>query len=334
MAMHPEQLSIAFDCNSIFLYDSNHMILKEIEDKELAEHITALPADRREVYLLADGKLRLSGVSATTMVNNMRANHNTGIMETYVLGQGYIAGALLQSTVKGNDRVRLDIECGGPIKGMSVESWATGAVRGRLFANPIPLSKPVDSFDTSLLYGPGFLSITKILEGSRTPFTGQIMMENGNLANDLAIYFSKSEQTPTLFYLSIRFDKLGRVVGAGGLFIQALPGCPDNILGKATELSSHLSPLGQAISEGTSIRKYIESEFSSMDPVYQEGFPIGFSCPCSKRHYSSYLKALPEDEKKALLEKEDDTVIECLNCATEYTFTHEELESLFQEESR
>ena len=204
--MHPEQLSIAFDCNSIFLYDSNHMILKEIEDKELAEHITALPADRREVYLLADGKLRLSGVSATTMVNNMRANHNTGIMETYVLGQGYIAGALLQSTVKGNDRVRLDIECGGPVKGMSVESWATGAVRGRLFANPIPLSKPVDSFDTSLLYGPGFLSITKILEGSRTPFTGQIMMENGNLANDLAIYFSKSEQTPTLFYLSIRFD--------------------------------------------------------------------------------------------------------------------------------
>ena len=90
------------------------MILKKIEDTELAGHIEALPADRREVFLLADGTLRLSGVSATSMVNHMRANHGTGIMETYVLGQGYIAGALLQSTVKGNDRIRLDIECGGP----------------------------------------------------------------------------------------------------------------------------------------------------------------------------------------------------------------------------
>ena len=148
MAMHPEQLSIAFDCNSIFLYDSNHMILKEIEDKELAEHITALPADRREVYLLADGKLRLSGVSATTMVNNMRANHNTGIMETYVLGQGYIAGALLQSTVKGNDRVRLDIECGGPIKGKAGFSPTRFLSASQWIHSTLPCSMGQDSFQS------------------------------------------------------------------------------------------------------------------------------------------------------------------------------------------
>ena len=310
------------------------MILKKIEDTELAGHIEALPADRREVFLLADGTLRLSGVSATSMVNHMRANHGTGIMETYVLGQGYIAGALLQSTVKGNDRIRLDIECGGPIKGMSVESWATGAVRGYLLANPIPLSKPVDSFDTSMLYGPGFLSLTKILEGSRTPFTGQVMMENGNLANDLALYFSKSEQTPTLFYLSICFDRLGRVTGAGGIFIQALPGCPDDILAKAEDLAGNLPNLGQAMADGTAIRKYIEAGFAGLDPVYEQGFPIGFSCPCSKGSFSSYLASLPDKEKEELLAKDDDTVLECFNCSTQYRFTHDELGSLFKEDRR
>lgn len=308
------------------------MILKKIADTELREHIEKLPADRREVFLLGDGQLRLCGVSATSMVNHMRANHNTGIMETYVLGQAYIAGALLQSTVKGNDRIRLDIECGGPIKGLSVESWATGAVRGYLFANPIPLAKPAESFDTSLLYGPGFISITKILEGSRTPFTGQVMMENGNLANDLALYFSKSEQTPTLFYLSLRFDRLGRVTGAGGIFIQALPGCPEKLLDAAQETAEHLPNLGQAMADGESIRKYIETAFADLGPAYEQGFPIGFSCPCSKSSFSSYLATLPAEEKQEILKKEDDTILECFNCSTGYSFTHAELERLFQED--
>ena len=42
---------------------------------------------------------------------------------------------------------------------------------------------------------------------------------------DLALYFNESEQTPTLFYISIHFDRSGNVTGAGGLFIQAMPQC-------------------------------------------------------------------------------------------------------------
>ena len=308
------------------------MILKKIEDTELAGHIEALPADRREVFLLADGTLRLSGVSATSMVNHMRANHGTGIMETYVLGQGYIAGALLQSTVKGNDRIRLDIECGGPIKGMSVESWATGAVRGYLLANPIPLSKPVDSFDTSMLYGPGFLSITKILEGSKTPFTGQIMMEYGNLANDLALYFRQSEQTPTLFCLSIKFDRQGRVWGAGGLFIQALPGCADSTLSALQDRASSLKGLGSAIAEGGSIREYAEAMFADYGIKHEAHFPVGFSCPCSRENFRTYLANMPENEKEAISEGSFPLVLECFNCGTDYSFEKQEIDEIFQEE--
>ena len=55
----------------------------------------------------------------------------------------------------------------------------------------------------------------------------------------LALYFKESEQTPSLFYLSIDFDKEGRVWGAGGLFMQALPGCPDSTLEKLQEESGY-----------------------------------------------------------------------------------------------
>ena len=81
------------------------MIREPIIDKELREHLDSLPDDRREVFLIADGEVRVSAVSATRMVNQMSANHHLGLLETYVLGQGYIAGALLSSEVKGNDRI-------------------------------------------------------------------------------------------------------------------------------------------------------------------------------------------------------------------------------------
>ncbi len=308
------------------------MISRTIDDRELQEHISSLPPDGREVFLIAGSEVRLSAVSATTMVNQMKANHQTGPIETYVLGQGFIAAALLSSTVKGNDRVQLDIECGGPIKGMALEAWASGAVRGYLANNPIPLEKPIDSLDTSLLYGPGFLKITKLLEGSRTPFSGQVMLGHGNLAKDLALYFQESEQTPSLFYLSIKFDRSGRVWGAGGLFIQALPGCSDETLEKLQEHSMKLRNLGEALSEGMTASEYVETEFASFKPEHIAHIPTGFSCPCSKQSFANYLKSLPDAEKKDILNGEFPLVLKCFNCSSDYLFTKEEAEELFRED--
>ncbi|MBQ0070433.1 MAG: Hsp33 family molecular chaperone HslO [Spirochaetales bacterium] len=307
------------------------MIRQKILDKELLEHLSTLPDDVREVYLMANNEIRLSAVSCTHMVNQMVANHKTGLLETYILGQGYIAGALLSSEVKGNDRIQLSLECGGPVKGMSIEAWACGAVRGYLMQNPIPLDKPLESLDTNPIYGPGFLSISKILEGSKTPFTGQIMMEYGHLAQDLALYYQQSAETPSLFSLSIKFDSLGRVVGAGGLFLQALPGCPENTLIKLQEKASTLSDIGTFLSSGGNIRDYVEKEFADYGVMHLDHAPIGFSCPCSEKAFRRYIVTLPQKEKDEILKGEFPLVLQCFNCGTEYKYSKSDLEALFME---
>ena len=308
------------------------MIKAQIKDKELFDHITSLPDGKREVFLIADGEVRVSAVSATRMINEMSAKHHTGLLETYMLGQGYIAGALHSSEVKGNDRIRLEIECGGPVKGMSIEAWACGAVRGYLLQNPIVLDHELKSLDTNEIYGPGFLTVTKILEGAKTPFSGQIMMEYGHLAQDLALYYKQSQETPSLFALSVHFDKLGRVWGAGGLFMQALPGCGDDVLTSLQNKASSISDIGTFISEGGTLKDYMEKEFSSFGVMRLDSSPIGFSCPCSKKGFEGYLKNLPEDEKKEILKGEFPLVLQCFNCGTEYKFEKSELEALFTEE--
>lgn len=307
------------------------MIRTQILDKELSDHLLTLPDDTREVFLLANGEVRLSAVGATRMVNQMRANHKTGPLETYVLGQGYIAGALLSSEVKGNDRIQLNIECSGPIGGMNIEAWACGAVRGYLLNNPIALTEPLKSLDTSPLYGPGFLTITKILEGSKTPFSGQVMLEYGHLAQDLANYYLVSEQTPSLFSLSLEFDKEGRVIGAGGVMMQALPDCEGDVLDKLEANSNRLLGMAKWLSEGKSVREYVEKEFSDYGVQHLSHAPIGFSCPCSEKNFEKYLVNLPQKEKDEILNGTFPLVLQCFNCGTEYKFSKSKLEELFME---
>lgn len=307
------------------------MIRKTIEDQELANHLSNLPVDGRQVFMLSDGQIRLTGISGTTTVNQMRENFNLGLLETLVLGQAYIASGLMASSVKGNDRIQLSVECAGPIGGIYTEAWACGAVRGYLKNNPIPLEKPLESLNLDPLYGPGFISVTRLLEGSKAPFTGQTMMQYGDLAKDLALHYQESEQTPTLFNLAIHFDKKGRVTGAGGLFIQAMPGCREETLESLASKCDSLPSLGKAISEGVSVKDYCLSNFADFG-IQDLGEQIfGFSCPCSRNQYGAYLSRMGKAEKDDILKTTKWPLeIECFNCGSRYQFSEEETKELFR----
>nr|WP_321305211.1 Hsp33 family molecular chaperone HslO [uncultured Sphaerochaeta sp.] len=308
------------------------MIKKKIEDSNLREHLASLPEDGREVFLLHNDQVRVTAISATTLINQMRANHELGLLETYVLGQAYLAAGLLSSTVKGNDRIQLTIECGGPIAGVYVEAWAAGAVRGYLKHNPIPLTKPLESLDLNELYGPGFISVSKLLEGHKAPFTGQTMMAYGDLAKDLALYFQQSEQTPTLFSLSIHFNKEGQVTGSGALFLQAMPGCEEHVLEKLQEQAYALPSIGKKLAEGMSIKEYVEEQFGSYDLRHLARQPLGFSCPCSREQYQTYLKQLDKAEQQDILEHGPFPLeLVCVNCNTHYHYEKYELDYLFSD---
>ena len=306
------------------------MITKEIQDEEVRAHLASLPADGREIYLFGDKSVRMYALSLTKSLNSMKESHNLGSLETYVLSQAYIGVALLSSQVKGNDRIRLDIECGGPIKGLSVESGASGYVRGYLVYNTIPVTGCVNGDEgVNMLFGPGFLTVTKTLEGAKTPFSGTVMMQYGNIAKDLALYFSESEQTPTLFYISVKLDEKGYVSGGGGIFLQLMPKCPESVVAKLEEKASKLKGLGKLLSEGVDIRSYVESEFEEFSPLHLSSQPLSFSCPCSKERFRIHLSSLPGSEKNGIMEGKFPLDLECLNCGSVYSFEKKEVEELF-----
>ena len=213
---------------------------KKLYGNTIKEQYLAGAKDRLHNFLLADGSVRGVIINGTRMVNEMRANHELGILETLVLGRAYLGVGLMSADLKGNDRISIKIECSGPIKGVIVEANAFGEVRGFLENVPIPINRPMENFDLSPFFGAGFLSVIRMIEDAKQPFTGQIALEYGNIAQDLANYFLKSEQIPTAFNLSIKYDKSGEVTGAGGLFLQAMPGSEDALAAELEELQYKL----------------------------------------------------------------------------------------------
>lgn len=298
----------------------------------LKEQLLASTRDRVHHFMMADDQIRGVIVHGTRMVNEMRWNHALGVLETLVLGHAYLAAALMGAALKGEDRLAIGVECSGPIKGLSVETNAFGEVRGYLKQVPIPMEKPPDDFNLSPFFGAGFLSVTKYLEGAKHPFTGKVMMEYGTLAKDLALYYITSEQIPTSFSLSIVFDKEGEVTGAGGLFLQALPGADDEALQQIEAVVKALPSIGHDVHEETFPEAWLDINFKAMHPRLLGSRGVEFMCHCNREQIRNMIAMLDIDDVQDLADNGPYPVqIRCHNCNTCYDFEQEELKEIYAE---
>lgn len=311
------------------LIGTDTMIQKTLSD-DVETYLNSLQQDRIDTFLLQHGTIRGALLHGTRMVHAIQANHNTGILETYILGHAYIAVGLLTSMLKGNDKIGLSIECAGPAKGLDVEASARGDVRGYLRQNPIPIDKPLESFNISPFFGPGFLTITRTLEGARQPVTGQTMMRHGSIAKDLAGHFLESEQTPTLFFLSIQFSKEGSITGAGGLFLQVIPGADDQILNQIETAACSMPSIGQWFADSGSSHDLIKGVFTDFLPKIIGTRDIDFFCPCERSRFLDFISSLIGETRKSIQEEGPFPLqITCHNCGTTYSFSKKEIHSVF-----
>ena len=306
------------------------MIKKKPYGDTLKDQLKAGARDRLYNFILADGAVRGVIMNGTRMVNEMRANHELGILETLVLGRAYLGAGLMAANLKGNDRIAIKFDCSGPIKGLVVEANAFGEVRGYLKNVPIPIEKPMESFDLSPFFGAGFLSVTKYLEDAKHPFTGKVMLKYGNVAKDLANYYLTSEQIPTAFNLSIKFDKEGQVVGAGAVFLQAMPGAGEGLAASLEERVVTLPSLGEVFSDDNDPEALIDEVFRKYSPRFLADHRIEFMCHCNQNRVRSLLMLLPIEDLKDIRDNGPFPLeMRCHFCSTAYHFAKEDLRKIY-----
>lgn len=297
------------------------MIKKKLNDLDVKTYWRWKDRSRVTRFLLAGGQVRGAYSDAYLPVREMAANHDTGPLETFLLGQAFTAATLLTLGLKGQDKINMRLECEGPLRGFSVDVNAYGEVRGYLFANPIPISTLHGPPDFSLIQGTGFLTLTKTLENKTTPVAGTVPLESDYLGTNLEHYFRQSEQVSTAVMLDVDLDASGELFGAGGWILQALPGADPKVVEdiffhwreKAGNLDAPpeegILALGQPWS--VEILGHTRTEFL---------------CHCSQDRFSRFLQAFSPEEKADIRNNGPfPLVTTCHNCSSRYEFSREEI---------
>jgi molecular chaperone Hsp33 len=310
------------------------MIRASIDDDALRARLDALPPDGITLFTLGGGRVRGALLHGSRLVNQMRANHRLGPLETMILGQACLGAALMGSTLKEGDRISIRVDGDGPVGGLSVEAGAEGAVRGRLYHSPIEFEVPAEDVDGPALFGSGSLSVARSSAGSMQSFVGSIALKEGRLAQNLAAYYLESEQTRTAFDLSVNFDGEGRAIGAGALFFQALPGADEDFLARVEESLRLIPSIGAFFAAGGTREAFLESELRDLFPESLGEKRAVFDCSCSRERFASFFASAQGDLLADLAQRGPwpvETI--CHNCGSAYYFTREELGAMLDERS-
>lgn len=322
--------------NSVSYYYSS-MIKAQINDSELESHIESLEKDGLSIFVMADGRARGALFHGTRFVNQLRAQHSLGILETMVLGQASLCAALMIPTMKGKEHLTWRYDTDGPAKGFSVEADSSGYVRGFLYENHIPVEKPLESWDLSPFLGNGTMTMSKIHPGDKAAQSSSVEILYRNITKDLSWFFQQSEQISTAFNTSIFMDKSGRVMGAGGMFVQVMPetggtkgqgansgsGADQKVDGELIErienAFSACPSLGKWFCEKGNSEDIVHGLFREFEPAVAVQRDIIFDCPCSQEKYTGYLRTLPTAELSDIKKNGPDPLeIVCRNCGSVY----------------
>lgn len=280
--------------------------------------------------LSADGSLRATAAVTTRLVEEIRRLQGTDPTATVALGRLVSGAALMSSLLKDDQRLGLMIEGNGPLQKLHAETDAAGHVRGSVKVPVAGLPLREGTFDVAGAIGrAGFLHVVKDL-GLKEPYRGMVQLYRSTVAQDLAYYFTTSEQTPSTVALGAFVEPDGRVSAAGGFMVQALPGGDEALLARLEERLTTFPPTTALLREGLGPLQILERLFAGIPFAVKATTDLAFRCGCSRAQIRHMLASLGKEELQELIVREEETTVTCEYCKETYAFGREELKGLVE----
>jgi molecular chaperone Hsp33 len=278
-----------------------------------------------------DGFIRAFFASMKNTVEEARRVHNTSPTATAALGRLLTAALIMGQTLKDDgELITLQIKCDGPVGGLLATAGNTGRVKGYA-VNPaadVP-SKPGGKLDVAGIILPGELTVIRDL-GLKGPYSGKLPLVSGEIAEDLAHYYARSEQTPSAVALGVLVDRDISVRQAGGFLIQMLPGAPDGLIDalerKIAGISSVTSMLDAGM-DAEGLLRTILGEFGVQ--IYGET-PVMYKCDCSYSRVERVIVSLGRADVEKILAESGRAEINCHFCGKNYVFERDGLEKILR----
>ena len=275
---------------------------------------------------LLEGQARAFLIDSTNMVEKARQTHGLSRTATAALGRTITATAMMSAMLKNdNESLSVTIKGGGPIGSVVTVGHADGTVKGYVDNPGVELPRAGKKLPVGAAVGnTGKMTVVKDL-GLREPYVGQTHLVSGEIAEDFAMYFTASEQVPSLVSLGVLVGE--KVESAAGLIIQMLPGASEAAIqsvefsaGMFGDISGTMKEYGLEGSLQQLLMHLQPEVLSHTQPVYR--------CDCSRSRIERMLITLGREELESMIAEQHGAQVDCHFCNKRYEFSENDLVNL------
>jgi len=282
-----------------------------------------------------NGKVRAYAALTTRTVGEAQRRHYTWPTASAALGRTMTAGLMLGAMLKGEEKLTVKIDGGGPIGIILADVNAQGEVRGYV-TNPqthLDLSESGKLNVGKAVGTDGTLTVVKDT-GMGDYFTGQVSLVSGEIGEDITSYLVASEQIPSSVGLGVLVNPDNSIQASGGFVIQLLPGAEEEVIQKIEDRLKTIIPVSTMIAEGMKPEEILEEVLGRGNVQVLDQIDVQFKCECSKERIANALVSLGQEEINDIIEKDGKAEALCHFCNEKYEFSREELIRLMDEATK
>ena len=276
---------------------------------------------------LLNGQARAILTESTGMVQRAKEIHGLSKIATAALGRTLTATAMMGTMLKGSgESVTASIRGGGPIGTVLAVSDEQGNVKGYVDNPAVDLPRTGPKLPVGAAVGrDGRLTIIKDMH-MKEPYVGQVNLVSGEIAEDFAMYFTASEQTPSLVSLGVLVSD-EKVESAGGLIVQLMPGASEAAI-RSIEASA-----GMFMDISGTMKEYhldgaVNQLLLHLQPQVLERRDVRYACDCSRERVERALITLGAGELTDMIRTQHGAQVDCHFCNKRYRFSEEDLRAL------
>ncbi|KAF2962137.1 Hsp33 family molecular chaperone HslO [Fervidobacterium sp. 2310opik-2] len=274
-----------------------------------------------------DGMIRFSLIDSKDIVSELRERHKLSYLPTVVLGRLTTAAGLVIPWLSEKETITFVISGNGPAGNVVSQSSAKGTVRGYITNKDFELEpNEIGKFDVKNAIGQGELTVVRDV-GLRTPYVSKVPLISGEIAEDVAYYYTKSEQIPSAFALGVLMEKNG-VLTSGGLAVQILDRhLPNEVIIKIESNLKNFS-MTHYLFDNIPLEE-IASYVLGVNKLIYEETNVVFKCNCSKEKAFESIMILELEDLYELL-SEEKAEVTCKWCGLVYLFDKEDIEKAIE----
>ncbi|MCB2355983.1 Hsp33 family molecular chaperone HslO [Clostridium estertheticum] len=280
-----------------------------------------------------EGQVRIVAAITTELVNEGVTMHQCAPTAAAAFGRMLTAGTLMGTLLKSEkDSLTLQIDGGGEAKGVVVTAHADSSVKGYIGNPNVDLpANTLGKLDVGGAVGKdGYLRVIRDM-GLKEPYIGQVPIRTGEIGDDLAYYFTVSEQTPSAVGLGVLVDTDMSIKAAGGFIIQMMPDADEFLADMITYRLEEIPSITDFIAKGMSICEILEFIFEDMElKIHEEVKPM-YKCDCSRERVERALISIGKKDLEEIYNDDKTEELKCHFCNKNYEFNHEDIGKLLKE---